>query len=124
SSRLSLWVVSTALSCKASRRACAIAFASRKSRMTAPLHRRTERSVPALPTRSPMARGGENLIRSPSQKGRRRRVYRPDRKLGAGPAPVSTGEDFLFAASGFAGRTEEASAVKARAERVSAKSRK
>jgi hypothetical protein len=39
--------------------------------------------VPALPTRSPTARARRELIRSPSRKGSRRRVYRPNRvKLG------------------------------------------
>src|SRR5262249_17788559 len=42
-SRASACVVSIAFAFKASRRARAIAFASRKSRMTAPLHRRTEK---------------------------------------------------------------------------------
>jgi hypothetical protein len=43
SSKHSLCVVSTAFAVNASRKACAIAFASRKSRMRAPLHRRTEK---------------------------------------------------------------------------------
>src|SRR5262245_52959202 len=42
-SRASACVVSIALAFRASRRARAIVFASRKLRMTAPLHRRTEK---------------------------------------------------------------------------------
>src|SRR6516164_3676276 len=48
SSNDSLWVVSTALAFKAARNERAIAFASRKSRMTAPLHRRTEKTGACL----------------------------------------------------------------------------
>jgi hypothetical protein len=46
--RSSLWVVSTALAFKAARSERAIAFASRKSRMTAPLHWRTEKIAACL----------------------------------------------------------------------------
>jgi hypothetical protein len=92
-------IVSTPLRVRASRRLCAMAFASRKSRMRAPLHRRTERSGPALPTRSPMRGCGEKLIRSPSPKGRRRPVYRPWTKFEHGcatPVPYRAGNCFGF----------------------------
>src|SRR5262249_2385081 len=44
-------------------------FASRKSRIRAPLHRRTEEIGACLGDPFANGEGGENLIRSPSQKG-------------------------------------------------------
>src|SRR5262245_23446766 len=67
SSSDSLWVISTAFAFNASRKACAMTFASRKSRIRAPLHRRTEEIGACLADPFANGEGGERLIRSPSQ---------------------------------------------------------
>src|SRR5258705_8196865 len=66
-----------ALVFKASRSACAIVFASRKSRMRAPLHRRTEEIGACLADPFANGEGGEETDTFTIPKGRRRRVYRP-----------------------------------------------
>src|ERR1700722_4351469 len=54
---------------KASRKVCAMAFASRKSRMRTPLHRRTEKIGACLADPFANGEGRIELIRSPSPKG-------------------------------------------------------
>src|SRR5215470_18986810 len=80
SSKASLCVVSTALFLRASRSECAMTFASRKSRMRAPLHRRTEEIGACLA--DPFANG---------EGGKRRYVHHPKRAQAAG---VSTQRNF------------------------------
>jgi len=76
-SRASACVVSTAFAFKASRRERAIAFASRKSRMTAPLHRRTDKIGACVADPFANGEGAEEIDTFTIPDGGRRRVYRP-----------------------------------------------
>src|SRR5215471_13958351 len=81
SSKHSLWEVSTAFIFKASRKACAMTFASRKSRMRAPLHRRTEKIGACITDPFANGEGGREIDTFTIPGGCRRRVYRPGCEL-------------------------------------------
>jgi hypothetical protein len=71
------------LAFRASRRARAIVFASRKLRMTAPLHRRTEKIGACVADPFANGEGVEEIDTFTIPVGRRRRVYRPSREVDA-----------------------------------------
>jgi hypothetical protein len=83
-------VVSTAFAFKASRSARAMVFASRKSRMRDPLHRRTEKIGACLADPFANGEGAEEIDTFTIPDGGRRRVYRPCSKLEARRVILST----------------------------------
>src|SRR5262249_28475789 len=89
SSRASVWVISTVFTFKASRSARAMSFASRKSRMRAPLHRRTEKIGACIADPFANGEGAEEIDTFTIPNGCRRRVYRPCSKLEARPVVLS-----------------------------------